>query len=276
MNHTDHIERAIRELRVTTTAETDKRVLDDAFAALEEAAVAAVILIAFALFLKVLAAKPVSLSQIYGALEKVSNVSIVTFAAGKQEPVQMEWLSQTLKISVFQIGEQFVLLDIANKLQETASLPGGSVQTIPIPENVLATAKKKITGTFGLVPFSDINDMPRAARWSNVSDRKVAAIVPGSKVYDLIWTTPPLNVEFHKWRYFVDGRTKLPKRVEVYLKEGFESDYTLCTYEVVTYPTEAEIKTLVRNIFGPDEDRLGEPEYMGTPEPSRAGTPRKK
>jgi len=292
MNRSDDIESAIKELHLTTSAETDKHILDDAFTALKKstqkqwagtkphilrmvlrnrilelAGLAAVVLIAFALFFKAPTEQAVTIVQLYEAVEKVSNVSIERFIAGRYEPIQNEWISQTLNIGMFKFGEQFILLDIANKLKKTTSLSSDSVQTVRIPENALAAAKKKVTSSSVLVPFSDMNDIPSAAQWNYVSDPDVAAIVPGTEVYDLIWTTQPPDIEFHKWRYFVDSKTNLPRRVEIYLKQDTEQDFTLHKYGVATYPNEGDIKTLISEIFGPDESRPREPEYIGTPEP---------
>ncbi|MFH1884512.1 MAG: hypothetical protein ABIL62_17595, partial [Planctomycetota bacterium] len=99
MNPADQIERTIGRLHLTTRSETDKRILDDAFAALEKsaqkqspdvghiarrrtlririaglAAVAAVILVVFALFFGTRVTETVALNEIYEALGKVQNV----------------------------------------------------------------------------------------------------------------------------------------------------------------------------------------------------------
>ena len=112
MNPTDQIERTIERLHIATRAETDKRILDDAFAALEKstqkqsphvgrsarrrtlririaelAAVAAVILVVFALFFGTRATRAVGLGDIYEALGKIENVCIATFQPPANEPL---------------------------------------------------------------------------------------------------------------------------------------------------------------------------------------------
>jgi len=112
-----------------------------------------------------------------------------------------------------------------------------------------------------------------------VDDPNVTSIFPGTKVYELTWLQKSINsdmVIFRKWRVFVDTPTNLPRRTEWYSKLKPDDEYRFQTCEVVTYPSESEIKVLLSDIFGPDDGQPGEPEYMGTPEPSGSGTPRKK
>lgn len=293
MNPADDIERAIAELHITTRAETDNRILDDAFAALRAAvhpqrprigtgvwrtivvnriagpaAIAAVILIAFALFFRIPGRKPVNIKEIYGTLGRVENICISTFQADKAEPFQQVWTSQTLKIKLFKIGSKnqarFVLWDIPNKVRMIKYLSSNSVQTEALTNQMLAELEKSMPPFFGVVPFSDVNDVPEDAQWNHIDDRKVAAIVSGTKVYDLIWlqkSTPSETVVHKKWRVFVDTRTNLPQRAEWYAKLKPEEAYGFETFIVIAYPGASEIQALVRNIFGPPD----RPEYMPTP-----------
>ena len=113
MNSADNIEHALEQLHITTRPETDRRILDDAFVALEKsvqkqsfqvgrsarpntlririaeiAAVAAVILVIFALFFNAPAAKAVTLKQLYEALGKVGNICVARFEPDKDESFQ--------------------------------------------------------------------------------------------------------------------------------------------------------------------------------------------
>jgi len=187
MNHAEQIERAIKELHVTTNAETDKRILDDAFTALEQsvqkqpasiwrmivtsritelAAVAAVVLIAFALFFRAPAAKAVSLSQIYEALEKVRNVCVSRFRTDETEPYQQVWTSEMLKVRLLKAkikGQiRFVLWDVPNKVKKTRYSLSGPVSMLAVSKEDIAKVENTImTGTFGLIPFSDIKVVPK-------------------------------------------------------------------------------------------------------------------
>jgi len=301
MNSAEDLEKAIAKLHMTTSAETDKRILDAAFVALEGrapedsapirpgvwrmtvisrmaklTAVAAVILIGVALFFRGPAAKAVTLAQIYEAVEKVRNACISTFSADRQEPMQKEWVSRTLNIIMFETNKEFVLHDLTNKIIKTKSLSSGVITAVVPTETVLAGAKKRMNRAFGLIPFSGLKDLPETARWDRVYDSNAVAVARNTEVYDLIWTTQeptiPAGLRTHRWRYFVDPGTNLPRRVEVYFRGASEKDYTFVKCEVATYLTDTEIRALVQDTFGSGEDepfrkRLSEPEYTGTPEP---------
>ncbi len=303
MNPTDQIERTIERLHITTRAETDKRILDDAFAALEQsaqkqspdvgriarrrtlrirmaelAAVAAVIVVVFALFFGTPATGAVGLGEIYQALGKVENVCIARFLPPANEPVQIEWVSQTLNIDMVRFSERFVLWDIPNKVQMIKYLSSGSITTTAITDEKLAKVEQAAGRRFGLVPFSDISDVSDA-RWSRVGESKVAAAVSGTKVYELTWPqkeTSSETIELRKWRVFVDTHTNLPKRAEHYFKLDHEEDYKFEKYEVITYPSGVQIQALVKNTFGPSAGQPGEPEYMSTPGAERNGAGRRR
>jgi len=293
MNPTDQIERTIERLHLTTRAETDKHILDDAFAALEKsspkqsphvgrstqqralririaelAAVAAVILVVFALFFGTRATRAVGLGEIYEALGRVENVCIATFQPPANEPLQTEWVSQTLNIDMVRFGEQFVLWDITNKIRMIKYLSSASLRTEAVSEEMLAKAEKAIHQTFGLLPFAYYKEAPEDAQWSRMDDTQVAAVVPDTKVYELIWqekSTTSEAIGFRKWRVFVDTHTSLPKRAEHYFKIDHEEDYKFEKYEVITYPGEDEIQMDIRKTFGPSAGRPDEPGYMSTP-----------
>lgn len=293
MNPTNNIERGIEQLHITTRAETDKSILDDAFVALEKsakkqspqtgfsarprilririaelAAVAAVILVIFALFFGT-SITDVRLGDIYQTLGAIENICITTFEPAANEPMQIEWVSRVLNIDMLRIGEQLVLWDIPNKVKMTKNLSSDSVRTQILSGEMLTKVKQAAGQSFGLVPFSKISDIP-GARWNHVEDSEVETIVSGTKVYDLTW--PETNVtsgsiELRKCRIFLDIDTNLPKRTERYSKLQAEEEYKFETFAVVTYPTESQIRTLIHNEFGLSALQPRAPAYRGTPPP---------
>lgn len=300
MNSAENIEHAIENLHVTTSAKTDKRILEDAFAALEESgqkqpsrvtirwhlvsmsrlikfgAVAAVVLVAFTLFFRGPSVKAVTLAQMYEAVQKVANVCISSFEAGKQKPIQKQWVSRTLNVIMFETKGEFVLHDLRNKVIKIKSLSSGTITTDVPTQEVFARAKKRMDRAFGLVPFSQFKDIPETVRWNRVYDANVVTVDPGTQVYDLVWTTReptiPPGLRTHTWRYFVDTTTNLPTRVEVYAKRASEANHTLVKYEVPMYVTDTEIRALIQNTFGSGDDeaskvQLSKPESMVSPAP---------
>jgi hypothetical protein len=294
MNPADNLERSIEQLHITTKAETDNRILSASLTALQTAvqkqqpgirdavwrtvvirrivglaAVAAVIIIGFVCLFRIPGQKTVELREIYEALEKVNNVCITTFLPDRNEPIQSQWISRALNVSMFRIAEQFVLWDIPNKVKKTKRLSSESIKVETPSKELLSRLEKGIINNFGLLAFTDYKDVPKGAQWNRLDDPEVAAIVPGAEVYDLIWTTQTKVIEFHKWRYFVDTSRNLPIRAEIYSKKASEQEYTLYKYEVIIYLTEAEIKALIRNTFGSAAVRPGEPGYISTPGANR-------
>lgn len=295
MEPVDGLERAIEQLHMTTRAETDKHILDDAFAALLgsaskkqpgigtggwrmpairriaiPAAVAAAILVAFILFVNMPSQKTVALRQIQTALAKADNICISTFRAGETEPFRQVWASQTLDLKLFKVGRgnqaQFTLWDVPNRAKRTKYLSSDYIQMEAIPEPMLAELEKSQAESFGLVPFSDANGVPSDAEWAHLDDPEAAAPVPGTEVYDLTWPGKSTTAEVgthKKWRLFADARTNLPKRAEWYTKLTPEDEYGFEVFAVITYPSESDIQSLVRNTFGPRWS--DDPEYIGTP-----------
>jgi len=295
MEPADSLERAIEQLHMTTRAETDRRILDDAFAALLRsaskkssesevgyrrlriirriaipAAVAAAILVGFVLFVGVPSQKAATLPQIQAALAKVDNVCISTFRAGEAEPFRQVWASKPLGVKLFKVGRgnqaQFTLWDVPNSVKKTKYVSSGYIQTETIPEPMLAELERSEAESYGLVPFSDANDIPEDAQWSQLDDRDVAAEIPGSEVYDLTWAskrTPGEAGTVNRWRLFADARKNRPIRAEWYTKLTPEEEYGFELFAVVTYPTEGDIQTLVRNTFGPRPS--DDPEHISTP-----------
>jgi hypothetical protein len=293
MEPADSLERAIEQLHVTTRAETDRHILDDAFAALmkpaskEQAgttdwrtpairriaipvAVAAAVLLAFIFFFEASSQKAVTLGQIQTALAKADNLCISTYRAGEAEPFRQVWSSKPLGVKLFKVGRgnqaQFTLLDVVNAAKRTKFVSSGYIQTEAISQSMIAELEKSQAESFGLLPFSDANDVPDDAQWSHLDDRQVAATVPGADVYDLTWVpkTAPSESGMHRLcRLFVDARTHLPERAEWYTKTTPEDEYGFEVFAVVAYPDQSDIQAIVRNTFGPRPSE--EPEYIGTP-----------
>ena len=297
MSSADNIERAIAELNLTTRAETDKRILNDAYAALGKAvhkqqpttdtgiwrmvvrsrfavpaAVAAMILLAFALSVNIRTEKEVNIEGIYGALSKVENIHISKFQTGRTSPDQQVWASETLGAKLFktEVGNQaqYTLWDTQNRIKMIKFLSSNSVKTVPITQEMLAELEKSAAKSADMVPFSDRNDIPSDAQWSRIDDREIPAAIPGTKAYDLTWvvkSTDSQAVVHRKWRVFVEDRTNLPKRIEWYAKSRPEDEYGFERFVVIAYPSENEIQNIIRNIFGPRDGRPDDPEYIGTP-----------
>lgn len=295
MNPADDVEHTIGKLHIATKPETDKYILDDAFAALEKsaqallpetdrhvrqnifrnkiikfAAVAAVIIIIFALFLKGPASTTNAPGGIDAALTKAENICIARFQAGDTEPYEQQWLSATLNIKLLKSAEnnrmQFALWDITNKTKMQTFLSSNTVMTEPITESMLAEFEKSMIQKTGLVRYFQKGEIPKDAVWKRLVDPEVTNLHPGIKIFDLTWQqqgTAVGEIVYRKLRIFADDKNNLPTKAEWYIKSQPNGQYELENYTLFTYPKQEEIQTVIRAVFGPARRQ---PEYIGTPE----------
>ena len=291
MSPVDNIERRLEQLHVTTKAETDKRILGDAFAALHKGlqrqeagiwrlivtsrmsrplAAAAVILITLALFLGRPAGGSDTVGEFYKTLGGARNFCVSTFEAGQTSPNQQVWTSQNLKVRLFKAGRgdqaQLALWDAGEQVHMIRYL--SNVETKPLTEEELAELEKSVTLPSEVAPFAHVRDVPERARWSRVNDPAVESVSPGCVVYDLMWVQPGTvsgTSNYRMWRVFVNAKTHLPRRAESYVKSKPEEEYTLKSFVNVTYPSESEIEDIVASTFGPPGSRTGGPAHLGTP-----------
>ena len=212
-------------------------------------AAAAVLLIAFALFFSAPSAKAVGLEQIYHALEKATNICISRFRAGEEKPWQKQWISSTLNIILYDNDGQYVLWDYDNR-QVRIKTKGENIRIESISEDIAAEGKESFNGSFGLLPFSDVTQAKKEAQWNRVDSTNIS-IDPGVEVYDLTWNKKVTAeiTEYNKWRVYVNTTTKLPLRIEWYLKTDSTVNYTIGTIETITYPSDSEIKEFIEITF---------------------------
>ncbi len=210
-------------------------------------AVTAVILIGFALLLNTPAAKAVTIDQIYKAIEKVKNVYISSFIPEKSEPTQEKWVSRTLNIYMLKIGKELDLWDISNRTRKTKHVDTDVTKTTPLTDDSFASVERKMSGSLGLTPFSDISEISEDAEWNRV-DNENLEVAEGIEIYDLKWTKRKYggSTEFKKWRIFVDAKTSLPQKVEWYTRFADDAEVVLETVKVVEYLDESEMQAIIK------------------------------
>jgi len=215
---------------------------------IKPAAAAAVILVALFLF-NAPTAKAVDLSQIYKALVRIKNVCITTFYQEESNKIQEVWISQTLNIKVLKTRNECTIWDLDAKSEKTKNLNTGSITMTKLDGALLLKIKETMEGPLGLLPFNSMPEAPEGAKWSPVSDKNVETTISGTESYDLIWTDTSLagSIIHRKWRGYIDIKTKLPKRIEWWLKLAEEDEYKLETITMVSYPTAAEIQANIND-----------------------------
>ncbi len=298
MNSAGDIERSIEQLHFTTTAETDRRILDDTCAALERAAhnrptgvrqailksravrltaAAAVIAVALGLafYLRTPPPQDITIARIIQSLGGVDNVCVERYQPQDTEPFQRVWSSRSLKVEFFETrlddGMQLTLLDVPYGVRKTKYASSDRIRTQQLSGDMIFEIEALISGTFGLIPSVDIEQAAGSARWSYIDRDSVTAVVPQSRVYDLDWTEGLAASDGRrclKWRVFVDSRSNLPRRIERYEKPDAEQNFRLETAEIISYPDDSEVEDLIYATFGPDRSERPGSELVGTPAPA--------
>ncbi len=290
MNLEDNIKHAIRRLHITTSAETDKRILDDAFSALDRTAgehvggciwqstlkrkakdlitVGAVILVVFTLFFCTLSSQAVVLEDINNALGQVRNVCIEMFRAGETKPYQTSWKSRPFRVWMVDDIKYVTLTDLNSWTR--MEINRGIIYRTPVEIEYREKIENSMGTSFGLIPFSDMLEAKTKGRWEQIADTDASDEI---EVYDLTWSSDISNyiTEYYRWRVFVDIRTDLPIKTELYQKNNRDQEYKHVTTTTITYPENSEIETVVENLFGMSLGRLREPEDFSIPQVNQIG-----
>ncbi len=218
---------------------------------LKPVAAAAVLMIAAAVFfLNMPTASAVNISQIYQAIAKVKNVYVASFVPGEPEPIQEKWVSRTYGFRLTRDSTGSVLWDVENKVKKIKPMNSDAIKTSSLSPDIANQAKKTLEGSLGLIPFSDMSDIPEDAQWEKVDEKSIRVNIPGTEVYDLIWEKKKGSfIRYRKWRVFVDIDTKLPKKTEWYRQFSPEDGYEFFRFVKVTYPSDNEIENTIQSKF---------------------------
>ena len=71
----------------------------------------------------------------------------------------------------------------------------------------------------------------------------------GVVVYDLKWTgkMDDGSEVFHRWRYFIEAKTNLPRRIEKYYNLAPNDNYTLEETLVINYHDNAKLRQVIKD-----------------------------
>jgi hypothetical protein len=214
-------------------------------------AVAAVIVIGFALSLNTPSAKAVAIEKIYKAIKLVNNVHILKSEPGKTKLLtnitEEKWVSRTLDISLTKNVKGLVLWDISNRLIKYKPSDTGEIETNQLLEDDIAGIKQKISGSLGIMPFDDVSRIPPSSQWGP-PDGEIPEVAEGIEIYELKSTTAQYgSSEFYKWRFFVDSKTNLPHKIKVFRKSSSDSEYNLRWWVEVKYLSDSKIQKVIED-----------------------------
>ena len=146
--------------------------------------------------------------------------------------------------------KQLVSWDIPTGVIKSKQLDTTVTETSSLTDDDVANVKEKMSGSLGLMPFQDISEISEGAQWVRISKEGLESVAEETEVYDLKWVEKLDNepIMFKKWRFFVDARTNLPQRIEVYTQLTADDVYTLDLIIAVKYLTDSEIQTVIREV----------------------------
>ena len=68
-------------------------------------------------------------------------------------------------------------------------------------------------------------------------------------MYDLTWVdrTDADNVVYRRWRYYIENKTKLPRKIKKYSRLDPNDSYVLEETVTVSYPTNEEVMQVIKD-----------------------------
>ncbi|HPS56269.1 MAG TPA: hypothetical protein PLP05_11790, partial [Sedimentisphaerales bacterium] len=204
---------------------------------------AAVILIAAGVFFSTPTAKAISIGQIYRAMDKIKNIYIANFAPGDAEPRQEFWVSREQDVYLTKTENETVFYDLDNGQRKVKLPDANTIENIQLTDDLIYRIKPEMYSLFGIMPFANISDIPADAQWNLVTKND-----DGVEIYDLIWTAPEFTGAKRYWKYkfYVDGKTNLPFKIELYSRLSIGEDYTLVNLRLMKYLDSDEFEAIVR------------------------------
>ena len=196
-------------------------------------------------------AKPAApLKQIHKAVLNAKNVYIESFAPNS-EPTGEKWFSRALGIYIIGSGINKELYDVKNGFKRTHAVATGQVVGTSLSAEEAAGTKMLLSSTLGLMPFENISELPAGSQWRRLADRNEQVNMPAQEVYDLLWTqkSDDGSEVSSKWRIFVNPENHLPARTEFYQKLPDKQEYILKSFNVISYPSNDEIRAIVKALF---------------------------
>jgi hypothetical protein len=209
--------------------------------------VAAVVVVALGLWFNVPSVKALTVGQIYSAIDKVKNIYITSFVPDKQEPVQEQWFLRSNELYVAKVKNEFVLWNIPNKIKKTKHLDTGTIEQSSLVGDSLAGIKTWIYSPLIIMPFRTPSDIPKEAKWSEITDVDLHKKAGNVEIYELSWTEKTQGglIVQRNWLVFADISTKLPNKVQWFSKSVSDAQPVLELTMVIEYPDDQQVQTIL-------------------------------
>ncbi|OHB59896.1 MAG: hypothetical protein A2Y12_18945 [Planctomycetes bacterium GWF2_42_9] len=210
-------------------------------------AAAAVILIGSVLMFNISPAKAVSLETIYKLINEIKNVHIQTFSSNQSDPIQEQWTSRTLNVNMIKTSEEVVLWDISKKVKKIKQAKSGLTETLGLVQDDYSDIERNINGSFGLLPFNKVLDIPENTKWEQIKSDTQENI----EIYELTWTKKTFagDTTFWKWCVFIDVKTMTILKTEWFTKSRWENNYVLKLSKTIKMIDDFQMKAIVEKTF---------------------------
>jgi hypothetical protein len=194
--------------------------------------------------------KATDVSQIYETLKSITNISMTHYGVDSPDPTQQLWVSRSLGIKLIETGDRVVMQDTGNGISYAKTLSDNMIESSPMSREMLAAVDKGMDVPWGLLPFTNVADLPDGTIWKKVPAQAPTTDIYQSEVYDLFWTEETVggSVVFYQWRCLLDPVSKRPFETQWWSKQVEDGDYELITRIEIRYPEEAQIRTIISEL----------------------------
>ncbi len=175
-------------------------------------------------------ARAVPLQQIYQAVQEVQNLHITRTSPASRTPLEEIWISKESDLLVIKNQAATVLWDLSRNTRKIKAPGTDGMQIQLLDEGQVRSQKKSMLRFFDLMPFDNVSSMPDNASWDHMPLENPAAAMPGTTLYELTWHKQLGElgtIRYSKWRCYLDPKTNLPQKTELYTSSHPENGYIL-------------------------------------------------
>jgi ssDNA-binding Zn-finger/Zn-ribbon topoisomerase 1 len=195
----------------------------------------------------------VSLSQMDAAIQKARNIHTETYWGDETKPRQEQWASRLLQRLLFRNEENVVLSDYANGYRKERQGHNGPIEKKSMPDSTYDGIERNMAVFLNILPAS-AEHLSKKSSWSRAPDIEPGPDSRSGEVYELALTETTGNgsLLFYKRIFYVDPKTNLPYKVEVFRKSSEADDYTFQSRTFVEEISDDKMQADIENVFPED------------------------
>ena len=108
-----------------------------------------------------------------------------------------------------------------------------------------------MSGSLGLMPFNNISNLPKDAKWNPVSDYEHEATINSTEIYELTWIEKDYmgSPVLRKWQFTIDPETNLPLDIQCYRKSDADAQFILNSRITIKYLDNSAMQSAIEKYF---------------------------